>query len=138
MMGRVRVVREDVHVASRRIQRRVRWSPLLQPVGADAVWLKCEFLQHCGVFKTRGAFNRQLAARERGELDASIGIVVASGGNAGLAHAYAARQLGVPANVFVPAAAPAVKVQRIAEYGAQVHRFGSEYAEAYQAAIGFA
>jgi threonine dehydratase len=68
MMERVRVVREDVHVASRRIQGHVRWTPLLQPVGADAVWLKCEFLQHCGVFKTRGAFNRQLAALERGEI----------------------------------------------------------------------
>ena len=63
---------------------------------------------------------------------------MASGGNAGLAHAYAARQLGVPATVFVPAAAPAVKVQRIAEYGARLHRVGAEYAEAYQAATRFA
>lgn len=55
-----------------------------------------------------------------------------------MAHAYAARQLGVPAAVFVPAAAPAVKVQRIAAYGAQVHRIGAEYAEAFQAAMGFA
>jgi threonine dehydratase len=48
------------------------------------------------------------------------------------------RQLGVPATAFVPAAAPEVKVQRIAEYGAQVHRIGTEYAEAYQAAVSFA
>jgi len=130
--------RGDVLAAHDRIRGFVRRTPTLAASGPDEVWLKCEFLQHCGVFKTRGAFNRQLAARERGELDASIGIVVASGGNAGLAHAYAARQLGVPANVFVPAAAPAVKVQRIAEYGAQVHRIGTEYAEAYQAAISFA
>src|SRR3712207_8190083 len=42
----------------------------------DAVWFKCEFLQHCGVFKTRGAFNRQLAALEAGEIG-EAGIVVA-------------------------------------------------------------
>src|SRR3954470_118820 len=137
MMGRVRVVREDVHVASRRIQRRVRWSPLLQPVGADAVWLKCEFLQHCGVFKTRGAFNRQLAALETGEIG-DAGIVVASGGNAGLAHAFVARELGIRATVFVPQAAPEVKVERIRAYGAQVRRARAEYAEAYQAAVTFA
>jgi threonine dehydratase len=130
--------REDVLAAQDRIRGFVRRTPTLVASGPEEVWLKCEFLQHCGVFKTRGAFNRQLAARERGELDPSIGIVVASGGNAGLAHAYAARQLGVPATVFVPAAAPAVKVQRIAEYGARVHRVGAEYAEAYQAATRFA
>src|SRR4051794_21331659 len=117
--------REDVVAAQDRIRGFVRRTPTLAASGPDQVWLKCEFLQHCGVFKTRGAFNRQLAARERGELDPSIGVVVASGGNAGLANAYAARQLGVPAAVFVPAAAPAVKVQRIAAYGAHVHRIGA-------------
>src|SRR3954447_21527023 len=136
MIGRVRVVREDVHVASRRIQGRVRWTPLLQPVGTDAVWLKCEFLQHCGVFKTRGAFNRQLAALETGEVG-EAGIVVASGGNAGLAQAYVARALGIRATVFVPRTAPEVKVERIRGYGAEVRRVGSEYADAYKAAVDF-
>src|ERR1700712_5709685 len=101
MMARVKVTREDVQVASRRIEGRVRRTPLLPPVSRDGVWLKCEFLQHCGVFKTRGAFNLQLAALERGEIQAA-GIVVASGGNAGLAHAFAARELGIRATVFVP------------------------------------
>ena len=130
--------RADVLAAQDRIRGFVRRTPTLAASGPNEVSLKLEFLQHCGVFKTRGAFNRQLAAREHGELDVSTGIVVASGGNAGLAHAYAARQLRVPATVFVPAAAPAVKVQRIAEYGAHVHRIGTEYAEAYQAATSFA
>jgi threonine dehydratase len=109
----------------------------LSPAGRDDVWLKCEFLQHCGVFKTRGAFNRQLAALEDGELGAA-GVVVASGGNAGLAHAFVARELGVPATVFVPEQAPEVKVQRIAGYGADVVRAGSEYAESNLAAVEFA
>lgn len=137
MMGPVRVTRQDVLVAARRIDGRVRRTPLLPPADRDAVWLKCEFLQHCGVFKTRGAFNRQLAALETGEIG-DAGIVVASGGNAGLAQAFAAQELGIRATVFVPQAAPEVKVGRIRAYGAQVRRAGTEYAEAYRAAVDFA
>ena len=131
------ITRDDVLAAARRIEGRVRRTPLLAPTSQDAVWLKCEFLQHCGVFKTRGAFNRQLAASETGELSAA-GIVVASGGNAGLAQAYAASQLGIKATVFVPEAAPQVKVDRIERYGAEVVRIGVEYAEAFEAAAAFA
>jgi threonine dehydratase len=108
----------------------------MRPSGSDAVWLKCEFLQHCGVFKTRGAFNRQVAGLESGEIGAA-GIVVASGGNAGLAQAFVARELGVRVTVFVPQTAPEVKVERIRGYGAHVRRVGSEYAEAYRAAVVF-
>lgn len=104
----------------------------------EQVWLKCEFLQHTGVFKARGAFNRLLAARERGELDSSAGVVIASGGNAGLANAYAAATLGVRATVFVPVTAPAVKVERIRQYGAETQQVGIEYAEASEAAIDYA
>ncbi|WP_232375059.1 threonine/serine dehydratase [Mycolicibacterium mengxianglii] len=131
----VDIRREDVLEARRRITGYVRRTPLLgAEVAGIRLWLKCEFMQHAGVFKTRGAFNRQLSARERGELDPATGIVVASGGNAGLANAYAARQLGVKATVFVPVTAPQVKVDRLAEYGAEVRQIGSEYAEAYEAA----
>ncbi|MFM6849133.1 MAG: serine/threonine dehydratase, partial [Terrabacter sp.] len=131
------LTRDDVLAASERIEGQVRRTPLLAPADGDTVWLKCEFLQHCGVFKTRGAFNRQLAAIERGELG-EAGIVVASGGNAGLAQAYAARALGVRATVFVPETAPEVKVARIERYGAEVRRAGREYAEAYLAAVDLA
>jgi threonine dehydratase len=131
------ITRDDVLAARDRIAGRVRRTPLLAPSDRDRVWLKCEHLQHCGVFKTRGAFNRQLAARERGELGAA-GIVVASGGNAGLAQAFVARELGVRATVFVPETAPAVKVERIRRYGAEVRRVGAEFAEAQEAAVAFA
>jgi threonine dehydratase len=133
----VTVTRQDVLDAQRRIGGRVRRTPLLRPSETDAVWLKCEWLQHCGVFKTRGAFNRQLAALETGEIG-EAGIVVASGGNAGLAQAYAARELGVRATVFVPEAAPEVKVARIRGYGADVRRVGREFAEAEQSSVAFA
>jgi threonine dehydratase len=128
------LTRDDVLAAQARTLAFVRRTPSLAGgVGLD-VTLQCEFLQVTGVFKARGAFNRQLAARERGELDSAVGIAVASGGNAGLAHSYAANRLGVPACVFVPVNAPAVKVARIQQYGAQVHHVGADYAEAYLAA----
>ena len=80
--------RDDVLAAEKRISNYVRRTPLLRGGSASApLWFKCEFLQHTGVFKARGAFNRQLAALERGELDPNVGIVAASGGNAGLANA---------------------------------------------------
>ncbi|MGV1007228.1 MAG: threonine/serine dehydratase [Dermatophilaceae bacterium] len=133
------ITREDVLAAQARIRGFVRHTPLLAPSPSEEpVWLKCEFLQHCGVFKVRGAFNRQLAARERGELDPALGVVVASGGNAGLAHAYAAAVLGVPATVFVPRSAPALKAHRIRQYGAEIRRVGAEYAEASDAAVEYA
>ena len=58
------------------------------------------------------------------------GVVGASGGNAGLAVAYAARELGHRAEVFVPVTAPEMKVARLREYGAVVHQVGEIYAEA--------
>jgi threonine dehydratase len=138
-LGEAVITRDDVLAARRRINSYVRRTPLLRPETRTApLWLKCEFLQHTGVFKARGAFNRLLAARERGELDPSAGVVIASGGNAGLANAYAAATLGVSATVFVPETAPLVKVDGIREYGADVHQVGTEYAEAAEAAIDYA
>ena len=132
------IQRDDVLAAERRIREHIRRTPLLRGGSASApLWLKCEFLQHTGVFKARGAFNRQLAALERGELDPAVGVVAASGGNAGLANAYAAASLGVPATVFVPENAPRIKVERLLAYNANVRQTGAEYIEAYEAAQEF-
>ena len=129
------ITRDDVLAAEKRISKHIRRTPLLRGGTSSApLWLKCEFLQHTGVFKARGAFNRQLAALERGELDPAVGVVAASGGNAGLANAYAAATLGVPATVFVPENAPRVKVERLLAYNATVRQVGAEYVEAYEAA----
>ncbi len=131
----------DIEQAARRTAGLIRRTPVLQAdpgVFKGEVWFKCEFMQHTGTFKARGAINRILASKERGELRADVGIVVASGGNAGLANAYAAKQLGVPATVFVPEAAPAVKVAKLRAIGASVVQGGAEYAAAYQAAVAHA
>lgn len=134
------ISKADVEAARDRIAGRVRRTPLLAMDAADAGrgWLKLEYLQHTGSFKVRGAFNRILAAADEGNLDPEVGVVVASGGNAGMANAFAARALGVPATVFVPETAPAVKVERLRAYGAGVVLRGSEYAAAHEAAVAHA
>ena len=132
------ITRDDVDQAAARIKGLTRLTPVLEAdrgTFAGPVWFKCEFMQHTGTFKARGALNRILASRERGELRPEVGVVVASGGNAGLANAYAAAQLGVPATVFVPDSAPAFKVRKLEAIGATVIQGGAEYAVAYEAAI---
>lgn len=124
------ISRTDVEAARLRIGTRIRTTPVL---GTEDLWLKLEQFQHTGSFKARGAFNRILAASERGALPPA-GAVTASGGNAGMAVAYAARELGTPAEVFVPRTAPAVKVARLRALGASVVQVGEEYADAYEAA----
>jgi threonine dehydratase len=120
---------DEVRAAASRIDGRIRRTPLVRADGPH--WFKLEYLQHAGSFKSRGMFHQIMAA---GDLPAA-GIVAASGGNAGLAAAYAARELGVPAQVFVPVTAPPVKVAKLAKLGAEVTQVGNEYAEAYAAAV---
>jgi threonine dehydratase len=122
----------EVQAAAERIAGRVRRTPVIQV--APGLAFKLELLQHTGSFKPRGAFNRLLTAKENGELTGQ-GLVAASGGNAGLAAAYAARELGVPARIFVPVTTPAPKLAKLRILGAEVEQVGNEYAEAYQAAL---
>jgi threonine dehydratase len=136
------ITADDVEAARARIAALVRRTPVtvLEPgdlLAGTAVALKLELLQHTGSFKARGALNRVLAAAERGELGPA-GVVAASGGNAGLAVAYAAAREGIPARVYVPTTAPPVKVARLRELGADVVQVGDRYALAYEAAVAHA
>ncbi|OON73454.1 threonine/serine dehydratase [Streptomyces tsukubensis] len=97
-----------------------------------AVWLALEYMQHTGSFKARGAQNFLQAHRDAGTLPAA-GVTIASGGNAGLACAWAARSVGATATVFLPETAPAVKADRLRGLGAEVRLVGTEYAEALAA-----
>lgn len=101
-----------------------------------AVWLALEYMQHTGSFKARGARNFIVAHREAGTLP-KAGVTIASGGNAGLACAWAAQAEGVKATVFLPETAPEVKATRLRMYGADVRRTGAEYAEALAACEAF-
>jgi threonine dehydratase len=126
--------RPDIASAAARIAPHIRRTPVLRMAGADLglggdVILKLELLQATGSFKPRGAFNTMLAAITAGTMP-KAGVVTASGGNHGAAVAYAARALGVPAEVFCPVATPAAKTARIEGCGATLHRIGAMYDEA--------
>lgn len=125
----------DVDAAAARIAGRTRRVAML-PTDRSDRWFAAEFLQHTGTFKARGAVNLLAAHQEAGALP-DAGVAIASGGNAGLACAWAAAQQGVPATVFLPDTAPAIKVARLRGYGARVVQVGPQYAQAAQAADEF-
>lgn len=124
------VERTEIEAAHERIAAYIRKTPVLDlEPGAFGVQgrlvLKLELLQHTGSFKARPAFSRMLAV-EVGE----SGVIAASGGNFGLAVAYAARELGHRAEIFVPETSPAVKIERLRELGAEVEVVPGFYSEA--------
>jgi threonine dehydratase len=96
------------------------------------VHLKAENLQRTGAFKIRGAVNKieGLSEAERG-----AGVVTASAGNHGQAVAWAAREEGIEATVFMPAETPMAKVDATRNYGARVELVGDAFEEALQAAL---
>ncbi len=129
---------DDITAAAARIAPHVFETPLWHlPSGALGlpaeappfdVWLKLEHLQRSGSFKARGMFNRLLS-----NPIPAAGVIVASGGNAGIATALAARALGVRAEVFVPRTSSPAKQARLAALGAAVVIAGDAYAEALAA-----
>lgn len=121
---------DDVEAAAARIGPLIRRTPVIEDGG---VLLKLELLQHAGSFKPRGAANRVLLARERGELPRA-GLVTASGGNHGAALAHVGRALGLDVEVFVPSTSPELKRRRIRDLGASVHTVEGYYNQAQAAA----
>ena len=124
------ISRDDVQAAWSRIEGHVRRTPVIElapgALGLSAsLAVKLEQLQVSGSFKGRGAFHKLLAARVPG-----AGVIAASGGNHGIAVAYAARALGHRAEIFVPTIASAAKVAKLKSLGAEVHQVGAVYAEA--------
>jgi threonine dehydratase len=132
--------RTDIETCHARFRERfphfIRETPLWKlpgrALGVDCreVWLKLEHLQTSGSFKARGMLNRLLS-----QPIPAGGVIVASGGNAGIATAAAARELGVPCQVFVPTISSPAKQARLRELGAEVVVTGSVYAEALEACL---
>jgi threonine dehydratase len=122
--------RKDVEAAWSLIRPHVRRTPVIElPKGSlghrQPMALKLESLQVSGTFKGRGAFHKLLASTVP-----PAGVIAASGGNHGVAVAYAARALGHKAEIFVPTISSPAKVARLKSYGAVVHQVGAVYAEA--------
>jgi threonine dehydratase len=128
----------DVEAAAARIAGHVRRTPLLaaaplqDPPGAASLWLKLENLQVTGSFKARGAASR------RATLSADAlarGLCTASGGNHGLAVAYAGWLSGVPSTIYLPANTSPAKVRAFERWGARVVVEGEVWDDANRAAL---
>ena len=116
------------------IRPHVRVTPVVAANGAEfglrptPLVFKLEQLQHSGSFKARGAFANLLLRKVP-----AAGVVAASGGNHGVAVAYAAMRLQVRARIFLPTISSPAKIQRIRDYGAELVVGGDRYADALAA-----
>jgi threonine dehydratase len=126
----------DIEAARERLGGRARVTPVygsetLSRLTGGRVWLKAENLQRTGSFKIRGAVNK-LATLDEAERGA--GVIAASAGNHGQAVAWAARELGIAASVFMPQDAPMAKVEATQGYGAETVLTGALFDDALAAA----
>jgi threonine dehydratase len=126
----------DIEEARKRLVGIARETPVygsetFSRIAGRDVLLKAENLQRTGAFKVRGAFNRitTLSADER-----SAGVVAASAGNHGQAVAWAAREAGIPARIYVPQDAPMAKVEACRTYGSELVMGGERFEDALAAA----
>lgn len=124
---------DDIRAAHARLVPHIRRTPILD-LAAGAFGLsrplqvKCEFMQHAGSFKPRGAFNNLLSRTVP-----AAGIAAASGGNHGIAVAHASRALGHEARIFVPVISSPAKIDAIRARGADLVIGGERYADALAA-----
>jgi threonine dehydratase len=126
--------RDTIRATEAIIRPYIRRTPVIEVAGSEfglesvRLWLKLELLQHTGSFKPRGAFAGMLTRAVP-----PAGVVAASGGNHGVAVAYAAKQLSKPARIFVPTVSSPTKIARIRGYGSELVITGDRYADALAA-----
>jgi threonine dehydratase len=128
---------EDAAVRTREVARETpvfRSDTLSRLIGRE-VRLKAENLQRTGSFKIRGAYNKIALLSDA---EKAAGVVAASAGNHGQAVAWAAREAGIDATIFVPQDAPMTKVEAARGYGATCEMGGTVFDEALTAALEFA
>lgn len=127
---RVEITRAEIEAAAERIQGLIRRTPVLEM--DQHLVLKLDLLQPTGSFKIRGAMSLLTAHPEADR------VVAASGGNFGLAVAYAAARLDKTADVFIPSTSPPIKAERVRATGAIVHVVEGYYDAALAASREFA
>ena len=126
----------DVEAARARLSGVARETPLypsetFSRLSGRTVLLKAENLQRTGSFKIRGAYN---TIATLGETERAAGVVAASAGNHGQAVAWAAREAGIAATIFMPQDAPMAKVEATRSYGGATELAGEGFEEAVAAA----
>jgi threonine dehydratase len=122
----------DVERARERIAGLVDPSPVVRSpllagrLGID-VWLKLENLHPPGSFKVRGAANKILALSDA---ERRSGVIASSAGNHGVAVAYVAQRLGIPATICLPETVDPIKLRAISRFGAETVVHGATFDEA--------
>jgi threonine dehydratase len=127
----------DIEAARERLAGRARVTPVYSSetfgrIVGTRVWLKAENLQRTGSFKIRGAVNKMSTL---GDTERAAGVIAASAGNHGQAVAWAARELGIAATVFMPQDAPMAKVEATRNYGAETVLTGAMFDDALAEAL---
>ena len=130
----------DIEAARGRLRGIARETPVygsetFSKLAGRDVLLKAENLQRTGAFKIRGAVNKLAALTDD---ERAGGVVAASAGNHGQAVAWAARELGAKATIFMPVDAPMAKVEATRAYGAEARLVGEGFDEALAEATSFA
>ena len=126
------ITRDEIRGIYAKLAPHIRRTPVISADGTEfglepgALALKLELLQHTGSFKARGAITNLLT-----KTVPRAGVVAASGGNHGVAIAFAAKKFGVAARIYVPTVASIAKIDRIRGYGAELVVGGQLYADAY-------
>ncbi|MBI3800600.1 MAG: threonine ammonia-lyase [Deltaproteobacteria bacterium] len=122
----------EVQAARARIGTAIYYSPCtysetMSRMAGARVFFKLDNLQMTGSFKERGALNKLLSLRPD---ERKTGVIAASAGNHGLAVAFHAQRLGLPATIVMPRFAPLIKVSWARRYGAEVILSGLDFDEA--------
>jgi len=91
------------------------------------VYLKREDLQPVHSFKLRGAYNK---IAQLSEAEMKKGVIAASAGNHAQGVALAAKKLGLSALIIMPRTTPAIKIEAVKSYGAEVELAGDSYSDA--------
>jgi threonine dehydratase len=126
----------DLEAARARIAGIARVTPVyssetISRLAGRTVQLKAENLQRTGAFKIRGAVNTIATLSEE---ERAAGVVAASAGNHGQAVAWAAREAGIAATIFMPQDSPMAKVDATRNYGAEVELAGAGFDDSMAAA----
>jgi threonine dehydratase len=129
-------VHKDVVNAQVRLRDAIATTPVLRNERLDSMagaslWIKAENLQHNGAFKARGAYNTVAQLRPE---ELAKGLVTYSSGNHGLAVAWCASLFDLRAKIFMPTNAPAVKIEAVKRFGAEVILVGTTSLERQAAA----
>jgi threonine dehydratase len=98
----------------------------------NRIWFKREDLQPVFSFKIRGAYNK---IAHLSPISAQRGVICASAGNHAQGVALGARTRGIPAVIVMPLITPDIKVQAVADLGAEIVLHGDDYDQAYEHAV---